>query len=140
MWETVPALLSCVNALQFNIPLILRFMSFAASILRELSLLVRHLEKTRKPFKVWFPAVFENLGARASRPRICNGSWASASARRRGAGCRSSERRWCVPIGSRSAASQTDEILVGGKGSQHKDQLARALAFVLYKRGQFSRC
>src|SRR6476661_89207 len=49
------------------------------------------LEKTRKPFKVWFRAVFE---ISSSRPRSCSASWALARTRRHGAGCTSSERRW----------------------------------------------
>ena len=62
-------------------------------------------------------------GATASRPRSCSGSWASAPTRRRGAGCTSSGRRWCVQTGSRSA-------LVWGVESQVLSSVHDHLFFV----------
>ena len=76
------------------------------------------LEKTRKPFKVWFHAPCSRSAhvATASRPWNCNASWASAHTRRRGPGCTSCAPPWCAPIGSRCALPCRPTRRSSGKG------------------------
>ena len=80
------------------------------------------LEKTRKPLKVWFRAVFEISTRRTGISAMdLRASWGSAPTRRRGPGCTSCARAGALEREPLGPFVQVDEALVGGKGGPHKE-------------------